>query len=116
MEIVLHQHNPAVVFYSRKEISGLWAPYFPNSARMGNRTTYLALDLHAPEILKESIETWISYLLSMFERKYKPSPTPQPSVISGLRMGATIDNALVSSYTRSGFHLEELPCTPKQVV
>jgi hypothetical protein len=93
MEIVVREHSAAVVFRTRKEISGVRALYVPKSARMRNRTTFVDLDLPAAEILGENIARWFSYLLSRFKCKYRLSPIPQPAVSPGPRIGGTFDEA-----------------------
>ena len=87
MEIVLGEHSAAVVFYSLKETSKRWVRHFSVFTRRRNRTTFFDLDFRAAEIREENINNWFSYLLSGFEKKFKPSPKPQPSESSGLRRG-----------------------------
>jgi hypothetical protein len=91
MEMVLGQLSAAVVFYTRKEISGVSARYLANPEQMENRATCLGLDFQAAEILEQKIENWLSCLLSGFGMKNKPSRAPSLSVRPAHRRGATFD-------------------------
>jgi hypothetical protein len=88
LEISLDERGATVVFYSTKKTRYAWERYFPNPSKEGYSTTVLELDFHAAEILEKDIENWFSYLLSEFDKKFKPSPKPQPSGSPGLRMAA----------------------------
>jgi hypothetical protein len=88
MEIELSERGAAVVFYSLKKFHDAWERYFPNRARKSNRTTVLELDFHAAEVLDVNIESWFSYLLSGFEKNFKPNPKQPLSEGSELRMSA----------------------------
>ena len=87
MEIALSERGATVVFYSLRRFSDAWERYFPNHVRKSNRTTVLELDIHAAEVLEENIESWFSYLLSGFEKSFKPNPK-QLAKGSELRMSA----------------------------
>jgi hypothetical protein len=91
LEIELGERGATVIFYCTKNARNAWEHYLPKYARKRYRTTVLELDFHAAEILEKDIGSWFSYLLSGFEKKFKPSPKPQPSVSAGLRMGATLN-------------------------
>ena len=93
MEIELSERGATVVFYSLKKFHDAWERYFPNRARKSNRTTVLELDFHAAEVLEENIESWFSYLLSGFEKNFKPNPKQPLSAGSELRMSAVAGKA-----------------------
>jgi hypothetical protein len=88
MEIELSERGATAVFYSVKRIHDAWERYFPNRARKSNRTTVLELDFRPAEVLEQNIESWFSYLVSGFEKSFKPNPTQPSSEVSELRMSA----------------------------
>jgi hypothetical protein len=93
MEIELSERGATVVFYSLRKFYEAWERYFPNHARKSNRTTVLELDFHAAEVLEENIESWFSYLLSGFDKSFKPNPKQPLSAGSELRMSAVAGKA-----------------------
>ena len=88
MEIQLSEHGGTVVFYSLRRFYDAWERYFPNRARKSNRTLVLELDFHPAEVLDENIESWLSYLLSGFDKSFKPNPKHALSERPALRMSA----------------------------
>ena len=88
MEIVLRERGSTVVFYSVRKFSEVWERYFPNRTRKSHQTKVLELDFHAAEVLEENIESWFSYLLSGFEKSFKPNPRQPVSEGTELRMSA----------------------------
>jgi hypothetical protein len=88
MEIALCERGTTVVFYTLRRFSDAWERYFPNHVRNSNPTKVLELDFHAAEVLEENIESWFSYLLSGFEKSYKPNPKQALSERPALRMSA----------------------------
>jgi hypothetical protein len=93
MEIELSERGATVVFYSLRKFHDAWERYFPNRARKSNRTTVLELDFHAAEVLDVNIESWFSYLLSGFQKSFKPNPRRLSSERSELRMSAVAGKA-----------------------
>jgi hypothetical protein len=93
MEIVARESGAAALFYRKK--SDKWERFFPNHSRKGVRVTVFEQDFHPAEILEEDIQSWISYLLSGFEKKFKPSEKLQLSEKSDLRMNAAVGKASV---------------------
>jgi hypothetical protein len=93
MQIVVRENGAGVIFYSIRKTRDMWERYFPNRSRKGSRMTVLDLDLHPMEILEEDIQNWISYLLSGFEKKFKPHAKQQLSESSDLRMSAAVGKA-----------------------
>jgi hypothetical protein len=91
MEIVVRGNGAAAVFSKRR--SSTWERYFPNHSRKGARLTVFDQDFRPAEILEEDIQSWISYLLSGFEKKFKPSERPQLSEESDLHMSAAVGKA-----------------------
>jgi hypothetical protein len=69
MEIVCRQRGLAVVFYSRDVHQG----YFSSVSRRSTRTKFLELNFVSAETPDKDIEKWLSYLLSGFEKKFKPT-------------------------------------------
>ncbi len=86
MEMVLRESGAALKFYSRRKDHSGWARYFPNPARAGNRAVFLELEVAATQILEEDIENWFTYLLSGFDRKFKPNSKQPSSEGSELRV------------------------------
>jgi hypothetical protein len=87
LEIMLRERGATIVFYSRRKTHPIWGHFIQNHSRFGNSTTLLKLDFHPAEILDKNIESWFSYLLSGFKKKFKPSmkqPSPEGSEV---RMG-----------------------------
>jgi hypothetical protein len=93
MEIELSERGATVVFYSLRKFHDAWERYFPNHARKSNPTTVLELDIHANEVLDVNIESWFSYLLSGFQKSFKPNPRRLSSERSELRMSAVAGKA-----------------------
>jgi hypothetical protein len=93
MELVLRERGPAVKFYSLKKPSNSWGSFFTNPSRTQSRTTFLEEEFHAAEILDDSIQSWFSYLLSGFEKKFKPDVKKQVAENSELRISAAIGKA-----------------------
>jgi hypothetical protein len=90
MELVLRESGPAVKFYSLRNASTTWGGLFPILSRKRNRTSFLELDIHPAEILDDNIQVWFSYLLSGFEKKFKPSEKQQLSESSHLHMSTAV--------------------------
>ena len=93
MEILLRESGGALVFYSARKTPDRWGRYFQNHARKGKRVNILEQDFHPAEILDEDIRSWVSYLLSGFENKFKPSEKRQFSGKSDLCMNAAVGKA-----------------------
>jgi hypothetical protein len=93
MEIRLRESGTSLVFYSVRKTPDTWGRYFPNHARKGMRVSIFEQDFHPAEILEVDIQSWISYLLSGFENKFKPSERRQLSQKSDLRMSAAVGKA-----------------------
>lgn len=88
MEIELSERGATVVFYSLRRFYDAWERYFPNRARKSNRTLVLELDFHPAEVLEENIESWFSYLLSGFDKSFRPNPKQALPERPALRMSA----------------------------
>ena len=88
MEIELNERGATVVFFSLRKFYEAWERYFPSRTRRSDRTTVLELDIHPAEILEENIESWFSYLLSGFDKSFKPNPKQALPERPALRMSA----------------------------
>ena len=95
MEIQLRESGAALVFYSERKTSDKWDRYFQNHARKQKRVEILEQDLYPAEILEEDIRSWVSYVLSGFENKFRPSEKRRFSGESDLRMSAAVGKASV---------------------
>jgi hypothetical protein len=93
MEILLRESGGVLVFYSSRKTPDRWGRYFQSHARKGKRVNILEQDFHPAEVLDEDIRSWVSYLLSGFENKFKPSERLQLSEKSDLRMNAAVGKA-----------------------
>jgi hypothetical protein len=91
LEIVVRGSGAVAVFSKKK--ADKWERFFPNRSRKGARVTVFEQDFQPAEILEEDIQSWISYLLSGFEKKFKPREKPHLSEKSELRMNAAVGKA-----------------------
>ncbi len=93
MEIVVDEGGTGLMFYSVAKSNEMWDRYFPNHSRKGNRVTFQEQDIYPAEVLEKDVQAWISYVLSGFNKKFKPSPRDQSSPGSELRISALLDKA-----------------------
>jgi len=72
LELVTRDQQIWLKFTTAKHISFGWERYFASDPASDNSTTVLELMVQPSEILEEHIQGWLAYLLSEFNKEFRP--------------------------------------------
>jgi hypothetical protein len=72
MEIVLRNRGIFLIFGTVRRFTSGWDRYFAQSSRNSNYAKVWEQTICPGEILSKNIQSWLSYLLSGLDRKFRP--------------------------------------------